>query len=71
MDSAQKPGWYSQEGLAPGQKRYWDGTAWTDRVTGGRKAPNHTMWTVIAVLVILAAVAFGLLNFLTQMSRTR
>jgi hypothetical protein len=71
MDSAKKPGWYPQDGLPPGQMRYWDGNAWTERVTGGGKPGNQTMWTVIAVLVILAAVAFGLLNFLTQMGRTR
>lgn len=70
MDSDRKPGWYDHDELAPGQKRYWDGSAWTDRVTGGTRSSTQTMWTVIAVLVILAAVAFGLLNFLNQMSRT-
>lgn len=70
MDSARKPGWYWQEGLPPDQKRYWDGQQWTDRVSQPGKS-NQAMWTVIAVVVILAAVAFGLLNFLTQMSRTR
>lgn len=35
------PGWYPDPG-DPGRRRFWDGTAWTERTTPAEEAPHHT-----------------------------
>jgi hypothetical protein len=64
MSQQQGPGWYWQDGLQPGQKRYWDGQQWTDRVTvpRGPMGPMEIALGVVVGLAIVAAVLFALLN---------
>lgn len=71
MDTPKAAGWYPQDGLQPGQSRYWDGQQWTERVTAPKGPGSVSVgWGIVLALLIIAAVAFGALNFATQMSRT-
>lgn len=70
MDSTQKPGWYWQEGLPAGAKRYWDGAQWTEKVSAPpASGATSVAWGIILALVIIGGVGLGLLNFLNQFSK--
>lgn len=70
MDTSRKPGWYWQEGLAPGQKRYWDGQQWTERISEPpSNGTNSVMWGVILAVLVIAAVTFGVLNLVENLSQ--
>ncbi len=54
------PGWYPDPSTSGGNFRYWDGTSWTQQITGGPPAPRGTrpwLWFVVAMAVIAALVA--------------
>jgi len=61
------PGWYDDSALL-GIKRYWDGSAWTDRTSPAGELPRDRPSRVpqvvaaVAVAVAIAAVLFALLK---------
>lgn len=64
MSQQRAPGWYWTDGLHPGQKRYWDGAQWTNRVTEprGPLGPLEIAIGVVVGIVVVLAVLFALLN---------
>jgi hypothetical protein len=69
MEQQPKPGWYWQEGLHPGQTRYWDGQRWTDALTSppsqmGSMEVAKGIFIAVAVLVALLLVVLSITDAL-------
>lgn len=64
MDTARKPGWYGQPDLQPGQKRYWDGQAWTEKVSNapGPAGPGQIALGIVIALAVVGGLVLFLLN---------
>lgn len=56
MSDVRQPGWYWQDGLLPGQKRYWDGSEWTEKVSEPRGP--MTVGQLVTGILVAAAIIF-------------
>jgi hypothetical protein len=64
MENSRKPGWYGQPDLQPGQKRYWDGEHWTDKVSiaPGPPGVEQIAWGILLALVVIGGVVLFFAN---------
>ncbi len=59
------PGWYPDPSTSGCGFRYWDGTSWTQQITGASPAPHPKrpwVWFVVAMVVIAGLVAVFVLR---------